>query len=220
MGMDPDLTGKGGNLSTIHPGCCFAVRPRTRCWGNRLRLPTAKGCCQSLSSGTMSSNSPLHSGPIFNILGHNLFFSICFSSRYVHGAGLACRTLDPSKILVLGKNRLLVNCGGIFDVLTYDPNSSNPLAAMAVYQQEDLVSLGRIVLALSCNSFIAIQRENLAQSMELVTGNYSSDLRNLIMYLLTAPQRVKSVNDLMPMIGDCLFLTPFEATVLRCHSLN
>lgn len=38
--------------------------------------------------------------------------------------------------------------------------------------QEDLVSLGKIVLALSCNSFIAIQRENLQQSMELVTTNY------------------------------------------------
>ena len=34
-----------------------------------------------------------------------------------------------------------------------------------------IVNLGRIVLALSCNSFIAIQRENLAQSMELVTSN-------------------------------------------------
>ena len=96
-----------------------------------------------------------------------------------------------------------------------------------------IFNLGRIVLALSCNSFIAIQRENLAQSMELVTsnifllflfsnnlflffltffiflffqvtGNYSSDLRNLIMYLLTAPQRVKSVNDLMPMIGELI----------------
>ena len=65
-----------------------------------------------------------------------------------------------------------------------------------------MVSLGRIVLALSCNSFIAIQRENLQQSMELVTSNYSTDLRNLIMYLLTNPQRVKSVNDLMPMIGE------------------
>ena len=63
--------------------------------------------------------------------------------RYIHGAGLACRTLDPTKILILGKSRLLVNCGGIFDVLTYDPNSSNPMAAMTVYQQEDLVSLGR-----------------------------------------------------------------------------
>ena len=37
--------------------------------------------------------------------------------------------------------------------------------------------------------------------MEMVTSNYSSDLRNLIMYLLTNPNRVKSVNDLMPMIG-------------------
>ena len=31
---------------------------------------------------------------------------------------------------------------------------------------------------------------------------FSTDLRNLIMYLLTNPQRVKSVNDLMPMIGE------------------
>merc|ERR1719189_155173 len=139
--------------------------------------------------------------------------------RYIHAAGLACRTLDPTKILVLGKNRLLVNCGGIFDVLTYDPNSSNPLAAMAVYQQEDLVSLGRIVLALSCNSFIAIQRENLAQSMELVTGNYSSDLRNLIMYLLTAPQRVKSVNDLMPMIG-ARFYTALDTCLQKTDQLE
>jgi PAB-dependent poly(A)-specific ribonuclease subunit 3 len=40
--------------------------------------------------------------------------------------------------------------------------------------------------------------------MEIVTSTYSSDLRNLIMYLLTNPTRVKSVNDLMPMIGERL----------------
>ena len=72
---------------------------------------------------------------------------------------------------------------------------------MSHFQQEDLISLGKIVLALSCNSFLAIQRENLQTSMEIVTSTYSSDLRNLIMYLLTNPTRVKSVNDLMPMIG-------------------
>ena len=150
----------------------------------------------------------------------NYIIQLTSALRYIHAAGLACRTLDPTKILVLGRNRLLVNCGGIFDVLTYDPNSSNPMAAMAVYQQvsattswtisvillqlfqEDLVSLGKIVLALSCNSFIAIQRENIQQSMELVTTHYSNDLRNLIMYLLTNSQRAKSVNDLMPMIGE------------------
>ena len=74
----------------------------------------------------------------------NIFFDFCkyfyvtqltSALRYIHAAGLACRTLDPTKILVLGKHRLLVNCGGIFDVLTFDPNSSNLMAAMAVYQQ-------------------------------------------------------------------------------------
>lgn len=56
--------------------------------------------------------------------------------------------------------------------------------------------------ALACNSFLAIQRENLQTSMEIVTSTYSSDLRNFIMYLLTNPTRIKSVNDLMPMIGN------------------
>merc|ERR1712226_1006015 len=121
--------------------------------------------------------------------------------RHVHSSGLACRTLEPSKILVVNKTRLLLNCGGIFDVITFDPSSSNPTAHMANFRQEDLISLGKIVLALACNSYLAIQRENLQTSMEIVSTTYSSDLRNLIMYLLTNPQRVKSVNDLMPMIG-------------------
>ena len=68
--------------------------------------------------------------------------------------------------------------------------------------------------ALSCNSFLAIQRENLQTSMEIVTSTYSSDLRNLIMYLLTNPTRVKSVNDLMPMIGARFY------TQVRMERLN
>jgi len=125
--------------------------------------------------------------------------------RHIHLAGLACRTLDPTKILIINKTRLLLNCCGIFDVLTFDPTSSNPMAAMAHYQQEDLIALGKIVLALACNSFLAIQRENLQTSMEVVTSTYSSDMRNLIMYLLTNPTRLKTVNDLMPMIGNVNF---------------
>lgn len=63
--------------------------------------------------------------------------------RQVHATGLACRALDPTKILVFGKARLLINCGGIFDVLSFDPSSNNMLAH---YQQEDLIALGKIVL--------------------------------------------------------------------------
>ena len=61
-------------------------------------------------------------------------------------AGLACRTLDPTKIIVTSNARLLLNCCGMFDVLTFDPTASNPMAAMAHYQQEDLIALGKIVL--------------------------------------------------------------------------
>ena len=70
--------------------------------------------------------------------------------RHIHLAGLACRTLDPTKILIINKTRLLLNCCGIFDVLTFDPTSSNPMAAMAHYQQEDLIALGKIVLGKLC----------------------------------------------------------------------
>lgn len=48
-------------------------------------------------------------------------------------------------------------------------------------QQEDLISLGRVVLALACNSLLGIQREHIQTSLSLVANNYSQDLKNLIM---------------------------------------
>ena len=47
-------------------------------------------------------------------------------------------------------------------------------------QQEDLVSLGKTVLALACNSIIGIQREHLQTSLDVVSRNYSADLKNLL----------------------------------------
>ena len=73
--------------------------------------------------------------------------------------------------------------------------------------------------ALACNSFLAIQRENLQTSMEIVTSTYSSDMRNLIMYLLTNPTRLKTVNDLMPMIGTVLNVLRMHAHFSDKHSL-
>lgn len=48
-------------------------------------------------------------------------------------------------------------------------------------QQEDLTSLGKLVLALACYSLQAVQREHIQQSLEYMAMNYSSDLKNLIM---------------------------------------
>ncbi|CAL8294412.1 unnamed protein product [Lota lota] len=134
--------------------------------------------------------------------------------RTVHTAGLACRVMDPSKILITGKTRLRVNCVGVFDVLTFDNSQTNHLALMPQYQQADLLSLGKVVLALACNSLAGIQRESLQKAMELVSINYSSDLKNLILYLLTEQSRLRSVNDIMPMIG-ARFYTQLDASQMR-----
>uniref|UniRef100_A0AAV2L729 PAN2-PAN3 deadenylation complex subunit PAN3 n=1 Tax=Knipowitschia caucasica TaxID=637954 RepID=A0AAV2L729_KNICA len=134
--------------------------------------------------------------------------------RTIHTAGLACRVMDPSKIVITGKTRLRVNCVGVFDVLTFDSSQTNHLALMPQYQQADLVSLGKVVLALACNSLAGIQRENLQKAMELVSINYSSDLKNLILYLLTEQSRMRSVNDIMPMIG-ARFYTQLDASQMR-----
>lgn len=50
-------------------------------------------------------------------------------------------------------------------------------------QQEDLTALGKVILALACRSLMAVQRENLQTSLDLVARTYSSDLGNVIMYV-------------------------------------
>lgn len=137
--------------------------------------------------------------------------------RAIHTAGLACRVMDPTKILILGKSRLRVNCVGIFDVLTFDPSQSNPLAMISHYQQEDLISLGKVILALACNSVQSIQRQRLSASVDLVAHQYSADLKNLVLYLLTSQPRPRSVNDIMPMIG-ARFYTQLDAA-LMCNDV-
>jgi hypothetical protein len=49
-----------------------------------------------------------------------------------------------------------------------------------VLQQEDLTGLGRIVLGLACNSALAVQSQNFNHAMDMVSRNYSPDLKNLI----------------------------------------
>lgn len=52
-------------------------------------------------------------------------------------------------------------------------------------QQEDLTALGKVILALACRSLMAVQRENMQTSLDLVARTYSNDLRNVIMYVET-----------------------------------
>jgi PAB-dependent poly(A)-specific ribonuclease subunit 3 len=65
------------------------------------------------------------------VTGARAFGSCCH--RAIHGSGLACRAIEPSRILLTGRNRARVNGVGILDVLTYDP-AQNPQAMALHYQ--------------------------------------------------------------------------------------
>ncbi|KAI5734324.1 hypothetical protein M8J77_005118 [Diaphorina citri] len=140
--------------------------------------------------------------------------------RVIHSSGLACRCLDPSKVLLTGlsKSRLRLSGVCVSDVLTFDPSQSNPHSMIAAYQQDDLTALGKLILAMTCRSLMAVQRENLQTSIDLMARSYSADLRNLILYLLSVHQK-RTVVDLMPMIG-ARYYTQLDAVQLHGDSLE
>ena len=63
-----------------------------------------------------------------------------------------------------------------------------PGAALRIYRlvQEDLMSLGRLVLQLCCRNLAAASNENLQRSLETVDSQYGAEMKNLVWQLLSA----------------------------------
>ncbi|GIY22410.1 PAN2-PAN3 deadenylation complex subunit pan3 [Caerostris extrusa] len=154
-----------------------------------------------------------HAGLLPESLSWGYIVQLSSVLRTIHAAGLACRALIHQKYQT-GKSRLRLNCCGIFDVLTYDPSQHNSKQLVSHFQQEDLMAFGKIVLALACNNLNAVKRNSMNGPLELVSRNYSADLRNLILYLLHQQTRPRSINDIMPMIG-ARFYTQLDAAQMR-----
>ncbi|XP_050421914.1 PAN2-PAN3 deadenylation complex subunit PAN3 [Adelges cooleyi] len=138
--------------------------------------------------------------------------------RVIHGSGLALRGLEMNRVLVTGtvnsRARLRINCVAIMDVLMNDMATSNIISH---FQQEDLTDFGKLLLALACRSLIAVHPDNLATSIELMARTYSSDIRNLIRYLLSSQRR--HITELMPMIG-ARFYTQLDAVQNHSDTLE
>ncbi|XP_069129497.1 PAN2-PAN3 deadenylation complex subunit pan3-like isoform X1 [Argopecten irradians] len=177
--------------------------------------PSHGGAGGAGTGGKGNVNGPRqHAGLLPESLIWAYVVQLSSALRAIHAAGLACRTMDPTKIIIYGKSRLRLNCVGILDVLTFDSTNGNPMAVMPHYQQDDLLFMGRVVLALACNTVMAIQRDSFQNSMELIARNYSADLKNLFLYLLANQTRPRSINDIMPMIG-ARFYTQLDSAQLR-----
>ncbi|GAA5881277.1 hypothetical protein JCM5296_007501 [Sporobolomyces johnsonii] len=114
--------------------------------------------------------------------------------KCVHQNGLAMRTVEVNRVVVTGKNRVRLGGAGVMDCLTWDGGHN-----VAAYQQDDLLSFGKLIIALSCGSPSAVH--NLPKSVDHISRMYSPDLKNVVLYLLSKPGPRKTVDEVLALMG-------------------
>lgn len=77
---------------------------------------------------------------------------------------------------------------------------------------EDLVSFGKLVITLCCEFFVPGQHP--AGPIEYIARHYSSDVKNLILFLISKPQPGKVIDEVVRMLG-CRVLNEFDA-IQKC----
>ncbi|PVG00079.1 hypothetical protein CPB86DRAFT_872085 [Serendipita vermifera] len=139
----------------------------------------------------------------------SFIIQIANAMKNVHDRNLALRTIDATKILVTGKNRLRINCCGLIDLISPDGHD------ISTHQQEDMVAFGRLILSL-CSK--VANPTNYAKGFEFVARTYSADLKNVIQFLMS-PNPHKIIGQIFDFIGSRLLLE-MDATQLRADSLE
>ncbi|KAL3472003.1 PAB-dependent poly(A)-specific ribonuclease subunit pan3 [Aspergillus californicus] len=107
--------------------------------------------------------------------------------KSIHSNGLAARIIDPSKILLTGRNRLRLNACAIMDVVQFDTQKT-----IADLQRQDLVNFGQLILTLGANTPSVMH--NAAKAMEHFTRAYSPQLKTTVMWLLGGLQKDQERN--------------------------
>lgn len=109
------------------------------------------------------------------------FVQIASALRAIHSAGLAARSIDLSKIIRTGKNRIRLSGCAVQDVISYDPNRR-----VSDLQQEDFYHFGEVMVALATYTPPNELKRPLAP-MEQIPEIYSHELKTAITWLLTPP---------------------------------
>ncbi|CDH54643.1 poly-specific ribonuclease [Lichtheimia corymbifera JMRC:FSU:9682] len=157
--------------------------------------PGAKTLLSMYGMGNRSANG---SAPTFipETTLWSYITQIASAMKKVHKAGLAVRSIEPSKILVTGKNRLRINCSAALDVLHFESGDGT----IEEHQQEDFLAFGKLIIELACN--IPQSSQNLPRSFELVSHCYSADIKKVVLYLLSKPDSTKNIDHVISLIGS------------------
>ncbi|KAH7311168.1 hypothetical protein B0J17DRAFT_687744 [Rhizoctonia solani] len=157
--------------------------------------------------------------------------------RVVHGRGMAFRGLDAKRVLVTGVGRVRINTVGLIDIMTYDGQSTPE-----VYLQEDLISLGSLLLQLVCgtsnlsqfssqppatqsparrhannNANNPVNQQNLASAQALT--RFSPLLRQAVVWLVT-PAVGKTIEHLFKEISPAIIGAEMDAMLDQTDMLE
>ena len=78
------------------------------------------------------------------------------------------------------------------------------------HQQEDLVHLGQLLLSLACGSLGALL--DLTKAFDYISKQYSSEIKDIIVYLLSPPAPQKSIRDITSILTSRL-LNEFDQSL-------
>jgi PAB-dependent poly(A)-specific ribonuclease subunit 3 len=140
---------------------------------------------QHLNAGTRFQNRQNPHIPEQVLWGY--MTQIANALKTIHGSGLAARIIDPSKILLTGRNRIRLNACAIMDVVQFDTQRS-----VADLQRQDLVNFGQLILTLGANSPSVMH--NPTKALEHFTRAYGPHLKSTVMWLLGAMQKDQERN--------------------------
>lgn len=135
---------------------------------------------QHLGAGQRFQNRPNTHIPEQVIWGY--MTQIANAVKSIHTNGLAARVLEPSKVLLSGKNRIRLNACGVLDVVQFDSQRT-----VADLQRQDLVNFGQLIVALGANQ--PNMMHSPTKAMEHFTRAYSPQLKNSVFWLLNGLQK-------------------------------
>ncbi|KAJ3997263.1 hypothetical protein F5050DRAFT_1753432 [Lentinula boryana] len=169
--------------------------------GHSHSLPQIAHFGQQLPSSFATSQSlhQLQSNGIPERILWSYIVQIASAIKRVHEAGLAVRTIDATKILLTGKNRVRIGSCAVWDVLTYDQHLD-----VVALQHDDLQHFGRLIFALCCHNPQATTNGNFQKSLEIISKTYSHDVKSIALFLISKNHPHKNISTVFEMISSKL----------------
>jgi len=144
----------------------------------------------------------------------NYVVQIASAVKTIHGSGLAARVVDPTKVLVTGKNHVRLNACAIMDVVQHDTQRT-----LSELQRGDLLQFGQLVLAIGTMNPNVIH--NVPKAMEHFARAYGPQLRDSVFWLigLNQPDQPRSIELFVNGISSHIIVV-FDSTLHLNDQLN